>query len=445
MMDTIAKVKAAGVIGAGGAGFPTHAKLVKAAEYILLNGAECEPLLRVDQQLMEQNTDAIITGLAAAGTAVNATKAIIGIKRKHKHVIAVVTQRIKELGLADYMAVTGLQDCYPAGDEQVLVYELTGRIVGEGSIPLSVGCVVINAETALNINQALHDIPVTDTFLTIAGAIEQPLTVKVPVGMAIRELLCQCGVVNPDAYAVIDGGPMMGSVLPDLNGYVSKKSKGYILLSREHYLIKKKTVSPERARIIGRTACEQCRMCTDLCPRHLLGHNVWPHKIMRALSYDLPLAEQQSAQLCCECNACELFSCPANLHPRSVNKLFKGRLAAAGLKYQPAPAAPAARTNRDYRLIPTARLISRLGLTAFDRSAPLSPLNLKPEVLRIALNSHIGAIAAPVVTVGDTVSRGQLIAQVADTGLGAAVHASLSGVITAIEPHFIEIKVGAYV
>ena len=126
-MDVLNQVRDAGVIGAGGAGFPTHAKLNATAEYILLNGAECEPLLRVDQQLMALYPDAIITGFAAAGHQVRAKQAIIGIKGKHKDVIEILKQRIEALGFSPYVQIHILPDVYPAGDEQVLVYELTGR------------------------------------------------------------------------------------------------------------------------------------------------------------------------------------------------------------------------------------------------------------------------------------------------------------------------------
>lgn len=445
-MDLLNIIKDAGVIGAGGAGFPTHAKLTSKAEYILLNGAECEPLLRVDQQLMEQFPDQIILGLAAAGNCIEARKAIIGIKGKHQAVIALLRERSAVLGLAGYVEVMELRDVYPAGDEQVLVHELTGRIVPEASIPLKVGCVVINAETALNICSAMSGTPVTETYITVAGDIPRRMTVKAPVGIAIRDVIRQCGVENIDDYAVIDGGPMMGSLLSGVDGYVTKKSKGYVLLKKDHFLIRKKAVSLDRARVIGRTACEQCRMCTDLCPRYLLGHNLQPHKIMRALSYNLEdVKEQQIAQLCCECNACELFSCPANLHPKSVNILYKQKLADRGIKYQPTQLDFQVRTAREYRLIPTKRLIAKIGLTAFDKPAPLTQVEFRPEYIQIALRQHIGAPAIPIVAIGEQVRAGQLIGSIPENSLGAAVHASFNGTVTASSDHSIVIKVGSYV
>ena len=243
-MSLLDLIKDAGVVGAGGAGFPTHAKLTSKADYILLNGAECEPLLRVDQQLMQLFPGEIIKGLETAGKLVGASKALIGIKGKHSEVISILRKQIEELAIGDFVEVKELQDIYPAGDEQVLVYELTNRVVPEGGIPIQVGCVVINSETALNIDKASRKEPVTEKYLTLAGDIPRRLTIKVPVGTPILDVLKLSGIEDFSEYAVIDGGPMMGPLLKDLNGYVLKKTKGFVILKKQHYLMKKKSMSP---------------------------------------------------------------------------------------------------------------------------------------------------------------------------------------------------------
>ena len=156
-MDLLDKVKEAGVIGAGGAGFPTHVKLQAKAEYILINGAECEPLLRVDQQLMEFHPADVIQGLKIGKEMTGAAHAIIGIKEHHKKVIEILKKTIKEMNLEGEIEVGLLPTVYPAGDEMVLVKELTGRIVPEGGIPIAVGCVVMNAESAYNVYHATLD------------------------------------------------------------------------------------------------------------------------------------------------------------------------------------------------------------------------------------------------------------------------------------------------
>ena len=434
-------VKEAGIVGAGGAGFPTHVKLAAKADYILLNGAECEPLLRVDQQLMELFPDEIIKGFEAAGRLVGASKALIGIKRKHKDVVSILKNRIDALQFDSFVEVKELEDFYPAGDEQVLVYELTGRVVPEAGIPIQVGCVVINSETALNIYRASLNMPVTEKYITVAGDIPKCLTVKVPVGTPIIEVLKLSGIENFAEYAVIDGGPMMGPVMSGLDGYVTKKTKGLVILKRQHYLIKRKTLSPEQARRVNRTSCEQCRMCTDMCPRYLLGHSMQPHKMMRVLNYSLENVEDQKiTYLCSQCNLCELFSCPIGLYPKAANINIKQKLAEKGIRYHSEETEFHARKSRKYRLVPSRRLIARLGLYNFDKPAPMTNISLEPEVVYIAKSQHVGAPAIPVVFVGDHVKAGQLIGKIPENSLGAAIHASISGTVVEIGNSFIAVR-----
>lgn len=440
-MNLLDMVREAGIVGAGGAGFPTHVKLESKAEYILLNGAECEPLLRVDQQLMELFPDEIIKGFEAAGKFIGASKALIGIKGKHKKVISILQERIEALQLGDFVEVKELPDIYPAGDEQVLVYELTGRVVPEAGIPIQVGCVVVNSETALNIYYASTKEPVTQTYITVAGDIPKPLTVKVPVGTPIIDVLKLSGVENFDNYAVIDGGPMMGSIMSNLEGYVTKKNKGFVILKKDHYLVRKKSVSFDQARRVNRSSCEQCRMCTDMCPRYLLGHEIQPHKMMNALNYALTDIEgQKTAQLCCQCNLCELFSCPAGLYPKFANVYFKGKLAEQNIRYKPKKSEFTARKSREYRLLPSKRLIARLGLSNFDKPAPMTAVEVKPEMVHISTRQHVGAPAIPVVSVGDHVELGQQIGKIPEGSLGATIHSSISGSVVEIETDFIVIR-----
>ncbi|OAA84176.1 4Fe-4S dicluster domain-containing protein [Clostridium coskatii] len=442
-MSILDMVREAGVIGAGGAGFPTHAKLASKAEYILLNGAECEPLLRVDQQLMRMFPDEIIKGFESAGKLVGANKALIGIKGKHKEVISILRNRIEELQVGDFIEVKEIPDIYPAGDEQVLVHELTGRVVPEMGIPISVGCVVVNAETALNIYHASMGVPVTEKYITVAGDIPKRLTVKVPVGTPVIDVLKLSGIENFDDYTVIDGGPMMGPVKSDVDGYVTKKNKGFVILKKDHPLIRKKSVSIEQAKRVNRSSCEQCRMCTDMCPRYLLGHSTQPHKMMRALNYALKNVEEQKiAQLCCQCNLCELFSCPAGLYPKSANLYFKGKLAEQNIKYKPMKSEFTTRKSREYRLVPSKRLIARLGLHDFDRPAPMTEVQVNPEEVHIATRQHVGAPAVPIVNVGDHVELGQQIGKIPEDSLSAAIHASISGTVVECGNDFIVIRRG---
>ena len=440
-MDLIQQVKDAGIIGAGGAGFPTYAKLGSAAEYMLMNAAECEPLLRVDQQVLAVYTDRILAGFEAAAQAVQAEHAIIGIKKKHSQVITLLRKRIGELHKK--IEVFELADFYPAGDEQILVYEVTGRIVPEGGIPIKVGCVVVNVETALNIGRALEGLPVTESFVTVSGDVPHPFTAPIPVGTPMRAAAAQAGITDLTGYAVIDGGPMMGKVLDDDRATVMKKTKAYIILKQTHPLIVTKTATDRQALLEGRSACEQCRMCTDICPRHLLGHNLQPHLLMRAVKYNLArLEELTQANLCSQCGVCTLFACPAHLKPHQINFMLKQQLGANRIRYIPKTTNYEAYSARAYRRVPVKRLILRLGLAEFDREAPLTAWSGSYPEVRISLQQHVGAPAQPIVEAGTVVEKGQLIAAVPEGALGATVHASISGTVTQVNEKEITIKVG---
>lgn len=439
-MSLLDLVKEAGIVGAGGAGFPTHVKLAAKAEYILLNGAECEPLLRVDQQLMALHPDEIIKGFEAAGRLVGAKKALIGIKGKHMEVVTILKQRIEALGVGGFVEIKELKDAYPTGDEQVLVYELTGRVVPAGGIPINVGCVVVNSETALNIYKASKKEPVTEKYITVAGDIPKRLTVKVPVGTPIIEVLKLSGIENFQDYAVINGGPMMGPVMNDLNDNVTKKTKGLVILKKQHNLIKRKTTTLDAAKRINKS-CEQCRMCTDMCPRYLLGHDLQPHKMMRVTNYSLQDKEDQKiVYLCSQCNLCELFSCPIGLFPKSNNQYLKQQLMESNIRYTPVPTSFEPRKNREFRLVPSKRLIAKLGLYHLDKPAPMTDVTIIPEIVQIAKSQHVGAPAIPVVNVGDHVSAGQLIGRIPDNSLGASIHASISGTVVETENAYIAIR-----
>lgn len=440
-MSLLDMIKDAGVIGAGGAGFPTHVKLSSKAEYILLNGAECEPLLRVDQQLMEFFPEEILKGFEEARKLVEAKEGIIGVKGKHKKVIHLLREKIKELKFEDFIRVSELPDIYPAGDEQVLVYELTKRIVPEGGIPIQVGCVVLNSETALNVYNASLGQPVIYKYITIAGDIPNPITVKVPVGTPIIEVLKLSGIEDFNDFKVIDGGPMMGPVMKGLRGAVTKKNKGFIILKNTHPLIRKKSVTMESAKRVNKTSCEQCRMCTDMCPRFLLGHNTQPHKMMRAISYNLNnLEELKNSYLCCQCNLCELFSCPAGLYPKSANIYFKQKLIEQNIKLNNIQKDYNVRNSREFRLVPSTRLIVRLGLKAFDKKAPMKEVTINSDIVKILTVQHVGAPCIPCVEVGDHVEKGQVVGSIPEKSLGATIHASIEGVITEITDEFIEIR-----
>lgn len=424
-VDIVKAIREAGVVGAGGAGFPTHVKIGSKAGCVIINGAECEPLLRVDQQLMRERAKELLQGLSMLLDAVSAGRGVVALKGKYAEAAKELAKQVDD----PRIEIFELGDFYPAGDEQVLVREITGRSVPEAGIPLQVDCIVDNVETVLNIFDAAKNKTVVDTWLTITGEVAEPLTCRIPVGTSMREALAVAGVDQDSGLALLEGGPMMGKLVDNWDAPVTKITKGLIVLPENHYLITSRRALIERDLRRARSVCMQCARCSDMCPRHLLGHGIRPHRLMRAVAYSLEdLEAVRSAGLCTECGACE-YACPAGLSPRRVNAKVKAELAAAGVRYQNKGNEPQASPYREYRKIPVKRLVSRLGLKKYDFPAPLKDVEFNPTRVVIPLRQHIGKACEPVVKVGEQVRRGQLIGEIPQGQLGARVHASIDGVV----------------
>jgi len=436
--DFINTIKEAGVVGAGGAGFPTHVKLSAKAEVIIVNAAECEPLIRVDQELLLHFTRDIIEGLNRIIQETGAKKGYIAIKAKHSEVI----NRLKEqLENNKNIEICLLKDFYPAGDEQITVYEVLKRIVPKGGIPLNVGCIVCNVETVLNINNASKGKRVTSTYVTITGEVKKPGTFCIPIGMSYKEALECCGIENLDGKVGIDGGPMMGKIISDFNMSITKTTKAIILLDKSCSLVREKTKNIEQVLKQSKTACIQCQKCTDLCPRDLLGHNVKPHIVMRIVNYGLSdFSGMKTALGCSECGACELYACPNGLSPRKVNAMIKQELAESGIKIDKEGEKKPVSEMIEYRKIPVKRLVERLGLKKYDLSAPLMSCDYNLKKAVIPLKQHIGGPAKPIVEKGMIVNEGTLIGEMEDGKLGASIHASISGMISDVSNDSITIE-----
>ncbi|NLU09921.1 MAG: electron transport complex protein RnfC [Tepidanaerobacter acetatoxydans] len=428
-MQVREKLREMGVVGAGGAGFPTYAKLKQGGiDYYIANGAECEPLLDVSKEIMSRFPDKVLKGLTYLKNFTGAGEAIIALKGKYKHPLKALKTELNSN--TDFnVRLFEMGDFFPAGDEQVLVYDVTGRVVPEGGIPLLVGSVVNNIETLYNVYNAVEeDTPVIDKFITVGGDVKNPITLKVPVGTNIGWLLDFLGV-DYKGKVIIDGGPMMGNIInPGLP--IVKTTGGLLIFSKDHPAVTVKESNMEYILKMARISCIQCRYCTEQCPRYLLGHNLQPSKIMLTVGFRLSDNYIKQALLCCECGLCEAYSCPQHLSPRRVNQVIKKELAAAGIKYTAGKTAFEPREAREWRKIPTARLKTRLQLTAFDRPAPLVDGNfVKPPEVCIPTKQHTGAPAVPTVVTGDKVHRGQIIGKVPEDKLGCYIHASIDGTV----------------
>ena len=425
-----------GVVGAGGAGFPTCVKAASSVEFVIANGAECEPLIHKDAELMKHFPAEILSGMAAMMEATGAASGKFGIKSKNAEALA----RLQAAARAEKIEFVMLGDFYPSGDEFELVYSATGRLIPPAGLPLHVGCVVNNVETLYNVHQAARGVPVTDKFVSIAGAVNQPKSFWAPVGTPFRELLALAGGAKVADFGVFVSGLMMGSLTFDLDDVVTKTTGGLIVLPRDHYLISRRDRSQAQMNHIGKSACDQCSYCTEFCPRYLLGYEVMPHKVMRSLGFTLTGSENwnQWAELCCACGLCTLYACPEDLYPKEACDQGKHDRRAAGLKFvqqKPVQVHP----MKEYRRVPLSMLRKRLKVEEYEAETPFEQLDYRPAAVRIKLRQHAGAAAKPVVAEGAAVSKGQTIGRVEVSELGAAIHSSIDGVAHRITGEFIEI------
>lgn len=443
-LENLKKIlKDCGVAGAGGAGFPTYAKLDSRADTVILNCAECEPLFKVHRQLLKTYAREIVQTLDTITKTLGAKQFIVAVKKEYTKAIKAVQAEI-----ADYPSgsVFLLGEFYPAGDEVVTIFEATGRRVPAGNIPISVGVIVLNTETVLNAYFALeNDTAVSFKHVTVAGSVKNPSTVRVPVGTSFKTLIDFCGGYTGDDedFEIISGGPMTGKLASETDT-VTKTTNGVIVLPQSHQIINARKVRSDIAINRAKSACCQCRSCTDLCPRSLLGQPVNPHDFMRALSSgaDVNTKVMTNALYCVSCGVCELYACPQGLSPRSLITEFKQKMAQNGIKPKMLDApAEEVHTARDMRRIPMNRLKQRLALNNYDVDAPLNDKFKNPKTLKIVLSQHIGAPAVPNVKKGDKVTSNAVIATAKENALSLPVHSPLAGTVKQVTDKYVVIEV----
>ncbi len=433
-----------GVVGAGGAGFPTYAKLDDRAEVILMNCAECEPLLKLHRQLLEQRAEEILRTFDMIAQTVGAKEAVIGIKREYKATLKAIDRYIDAY---PSMRVQLLDGAYPMGDEVVLIYEATGRVIRPGGLPIEEGVAVFNVETVYNVYRAVErKEPVLDKLVSVVGEVEHPVTVRVPIGANIRDVVAYAGKITAREPAYLIGGPMMGN-LGDESTVVTKTTNAVIVLDKSHSLIRRKDRNAAIDLKRAASACCQCETCTSLCPRHALGHPIEPHKFMRsAANKDFQDTNVfLNTFFCSSCGLCENFSCPQGLSPRSLIADYKLGLRKAGVKPPSGVAAAPVQESRQYRKVPEERLAARLGLTRYDVEAPLQADGCWKESrqihkVKIPLSQHIGAPAVAAVEKGASVREGECIARPGQ-GLSVAIHSSVNGTVQDVTDRYITILI----
>jgi Na+-translocating ferredoxin:NAD+ oxidoreductase RnfC subunit len=432
--DTIrARCRAAGLVGCGGGGFPTHLKLARPAATLIANAAECEPLLAKDTFLCQERAEAIIRGLELAARAVGARRRVVAAKPKRRTAQRALAQAAESVEPA--VELYELPDAYPVGDEVVLVELLTGRRTPRFGLPGDVGALVLNVETLAALAAAVDDEePLTEKTICVVGAVDRPLVTRVPLGCPAAHLLETAGW-NGDG-TVLEGGPAMGVPVDPAAAYVSKTTAGYTVLPPGSPITTHLELDPSLNRRRALSACTQCRYCTDHCPRWLAGQHIRPHRWMRALCLNLGLeALAPEMWACSGCGVCELYACPEGLSPRRAALELRRRYP------RPAhsPREPAPREPSTGRRPPTTALLRRLGLS--DHQRPVDHV-AAPTVgeLRLALLQGVGYPARPVVDEGRSVEAGRLLAE-PTAALAVPLHAPAAGTVSRISETHLTLEV----
>ena len=318
MQDFLDAVRASGMVGLGGAGFPTVVKLtvknLEQVQAVIINGAECEPYITSDTRTMLDRSDELMEGARLVQHFLQVRRVIFAIEDNKPRCIQLYRKLTKD---EDGMEVCALKSLYPQGGEKVLIYNTIGQIVPEGKLPLDVGAIVLNCTTLANIARYCNTgMPLVEKCITVDGsAVAKPKNVIVPIGMKLADVFEQSGGFCQEPKKVLYGGPMMGIAVPDLEQPILKNTNAILALT------KKDAILPEP------TACIRCGRCVAACPMHLM-----PTKLEQAVErQDVEALQSLDIMTCMECGCCS-FSCPAGRRLVQAIRLGKNYVRKAGGK-----------------------------------------------------------------------------------------------------------------
>ncbi len=308
--ELVAALRESGIVGLGGAGFPTHVKLdvdPERIEYLVINGAECEPYITSDSVAMLTRAEDMKDAILALSKQLDIKNVVIGIENNKKEAISKMNEMAASVSECK-VEVKTLPSVYPQGGEKVLVYHTVGKKIPTGKLPIDVGCVVLNCTTLAAVGAYLRTgMPLVEKCITVdGGAVKNPQNVIVPIGVSLSDVFDFCGGLKEDPAKIIFGGPMMGVTAPDASGPVMANTNAVLALTNKE------------AKLPKTTACIRCGSCVNTCPFGLSPVSI-------AEAYERKDAEELAAlsvNTCMECGCCS-FICPANRPLVQINKLSK--------------------------------------------------------------------------------------------------------------------------
>ncbi|MBI5451664.1 MAG: electron transport complex subunit RsxC [Gammaproteobacteria bacterium] len=330
-------IREAGIVGLGGAGFPTYIKLNpghdKVIDTLVVNGVECEPYITCDDRLMRERPSDIIQGLIIARHALQARQCLIAIEENKPEAIEAMRRAIE--GLENF-AVVPVPTLYPQGDAKRLIKTLTGKEVPSNGLSMQIGVVVVNVGTAAAIYRAIyHDEPLISRYTTITGtAVAAPRNLEVLIGTPIRELLEQCAADSSDLGELIMGGPMMGFALQSIDLPVIKTTNCLLALARSK--------QPPAPTVMP---CIRCGACMDACPVNLMPQQMYWH----AKAKDFEKTQEYNLFDCIECGCCS-YVCPSHLPLVQYYRYAKGEIWTAEREREKADLARTRHESRQARL-----------------------------------------------------------------------------------------------
>lgn len=431
-------VRFAGIVDSGDGKEPAYRKLMAKADTVIANGVDAEPLLATNTTLLQRRPDLVVDGLKLAMKATRAQEGILAISASQP-LLESLSQALPSDGS---ISIFAREQNDPAGDEIHLVYDAKKRVIPQGGVPEDAGVVVCNVSSLAQMARAVSGKAVTEKLVSVVGEVHNPKVVKVPIGTTYESLLHLAGGTTHRDVTVLDGGPLRGVPVQDLQHGITRTTHGITVLSSEHSVVQTKRKTTSEMLRAAKTSCTSCMRCTDMCPRYLAGHDIVPHQMMQALNHNqIQPQHLASSFLCTNCGVCDMLACDVmKLSPRQFFAETRNELLQQGL-------APTPKSNSSTQLRSTyhnakmsqSMLLKKLNLQRYQRKLPYEGMK-RVGWVRVPLGANLNISVAPQVQLGERVRMGDVIAQSPWDQWGIRYHASIAGKVSDICNNWIEIR-----